>query len=152
MTVQKEKITPLKVALSFIVGVGFVLLLKDVVTKYIDSSFQPAIFGLIAMSGEYIGRFLIGLFSLDIRIKVIIDFIFEKIAKILGMGKLFSNLLSITIGTGLIYFGVSLEFSEWMRIFLIMIGIIMVFSRDTLISRTGKIIDGALNFFTKKKE
>lgn len=151
IAMKKEKITLFRVILSFIIGVGFVFLLKDIVLEYVNETFQPAMFGIIGMSGEYIGRFLISIFSLDIRIKVIIDYIVEAMAKILGMGKLFSNILSVIIGIGLIYFGVILEFSEWMRIFLIITGISMVFSRDTLISRIDKIIDGAIGFFSKKQ-
>lgn len=150
MTMEKEKITFFKVVLSFISGISFVYLLQYPVKSLVHESWQPLVISLIAMSGESIGRFLITKFNLDTILKSCINYIVELIGNLLGMGRVFKNLLSTLIGSGLIYAGVYFEFSDIIRAFLILTGIILVFSKDTLFSRFGNIIDSLTGFFTKK--
>lgn len=67
------------------------------------------------------------------------------------MERIFKNIISTVIGIVLIFSGINMEFSDWIRVFLILIGIVMIFSKDTLISKIGKIIDSVISFFNKKE-
>lgn len=150
MIMEKEKITFFKVVLSFVSGISFVYLLQYPVKNLVSDYWQPLVISLIAMSGEYIGRLLITRFNIDFIIKSAINYFVEFISNLLGMGRVFKNLLSTIIGIGLIYAGVYFEFSDLIRAFMVLVGIILVFSKDTLFSRLGSIIDSATGFFTKK--
>lgn len=151
VTMDKEKITIFNVVLSFITGIGFVFLLKYPIQHYAPQDMQPVLYGITAMSGEYIGKIIISIFRVDIRIKIIIEYIEELITNLLGMGRVFKNLISTVIGGGLLFAGIKMEFSDWIRVFFVMIGIIMIFSKDTLFSRLGTMLDSATSFLGGKK-
>lgn len=138
--------------LSFITGIGFVFLLKTPIQSYAPSDIQPILYGITAMSGEYIGKVIISMFRVDLRIKIIIEYLENIIANLLGMDRIFKNLVSTLIGGVLIFAGIRLEYSDLIRAFFVIIGIIMIFSKDILFSRLGKILDSAMQFFGWKKE
>lgn len=152
VTMEREKLTFFNVVLSFITGIGFVFLLKYPIQTYSPQDFHPALFGITAMCGEYIGKLLISMFKVDIRLKIIIEHIEDFLTNLLGMGRIFKNLVSTLIGGALIFAGIKMEFSDWIRVFFVMVGIVMIFSKDTLLSRLGKILDSATSFLISKKQ
>jgi len=149
VTMEKEKITLFRVILSLITGVGFVYLLQGPIVATIMIEYQPLAYGLLAMSGEYIGKFMINRFNLDKIISTIVNKFLVYATNLTGMKIIFHNFLSTILGMGMIYASIMMEFEIWFRIFLILLGIILVFSKDTLFSRLGKLIDNVFNYFNK---
>lgn len=149
---EKEKLTFLKVFISLIIGIGFVYLLQQPVKNLIPEHYQPLMFGLIAMSGETLGRFITKLYSIDIVISSIYKNLINYITKLTGMERIFKNIVSTILGIAFIYFAISKSFDNWIIIFLIMMGVLLIFSKDTLFSKLGKFIDTVLQYFAKKNE
>lgn len=148
--VEKEKLTFIKVLISVLIGLGFVLLLQYPIKHTINEHYQPLIYGLVAMSGETLGRFITNIYHIDYFLMILWKNIINFLSNITGMGIIFKNILSTILGISLIYYGITGKFSDWIIIFLIILGVILLFSKDTLFSRLGKLIDTVLNNFTHK--
>lgn len=150
IVVAEEKLTFLRVTISIIVGLSFVLLLQHPIKSLIDETYQPLTYGLIAMCGETFGRILTKIYNIDNIISVIYKNLVEYLSNLTGMGVIFKNILSTIIGLGLLFVGIKFEFSDWIRVFMVLLGVILIFSKDTLFSRFGKLLDTVFSHFNKK--
>lgn len=152
VTMYKEKMTICRVILSIITGVLFVYLLLNPIQNNIGTDYQPLAYAIVAMSGESLGKLLINKFDIDLMVSKVIDKVTTFLSDVTGMKVIFKNLASTAIGIILMYAGIKMEFSDWIRVFLILLGLILLFSKDTLFIRLGNILDTALNYFGKKKD
>jgi hypothetical protein len=147
--IDRERITFLKVFISLIIGIGFVYLFQHPVKVIISEDYQPLAFGLIAMSGETFGRFLTKLWNLDNIIYVFYINITNYLTNLTGMKSIFQNIISTILGFVFIYFAFQKGIDIWLSIFFSLLGIILIFSKDTLFSKLGKLIDTVFKYFSK---
>lgn len=70
---SKEKITPLRAVLSYIVGIGVTYLVYPLVMEYSSENMQPMFIAIIAMSGEKISEFIIYKWNIDFFLTSIMD-------------------------------------------------------------------------------
>ena len=82
--VRKEKITPLRAILSYIVGILMSYLLYPMIFKYSAQDFVPFFIATIAMSGEKISEFLIYKWNVDALLTAIANVLKDIILKFLG--------------------------------------------------------------------
>ena len=80
----KEKITPLRAILSYVIGILSSYLTYPMILEYSSQNMQPMFIAIIAMSGEKIGEFIIYKWNIDLFLTSILEAFRLALLKIIG--------------------------------------------------------------------
>lgn len=75
---DREKMTLKKIMWAYITGIGFTMLLYPLIHEYVEESWKVPIAGLVAISGEKIGVYLVYKFNFEIFITSFLDLLLSK--------------------------------------------------------------------------
>ena len=81
--IKREKMTVLKVILSFVTGIGCAYFTYPFVFDNVEDNYLPLIVGIVSISGEKIAEYLIYKFNVDLFLTSIIDAVRQIIIKTL---------------------------------------------------------------------
>lgn len=80
---SKERITPLRAILSYVVGIGITYLSYPIVLEYSSENMTPMFIAIIAMSGEKISEFVIYKWNIDFFLTSILEAFREFLVKLI---------------------------------------------------------------------
>jgi len=78
---SKERITPLRAILSYVVGIGITYLSYPIVLQYSSENMTPMFIAIIAMSGEKIAEFIIYKWDIDTLLTGLLNLLFSSFKK-----------------------------------------------------------------------
>jgi hypothetical protein len=81
--VKKEKITFMRVILSFIIGIGCAYFVFPFCENQVKAEFMPLLIGLVSISGEKISEYVIYKWNVDYFLTSIIDAVREVIIRLI---------------------------------------------------------------------
>lgn len=81
---KKEKMTPLKVILSYITGIGGAYLAYHVIKNNVDENLMPLTIAIVSISTEKIAEYLIYKWNIDYFLTSIIEAIRQFIIKLIS--------------------------------------------------------------------
>ena len=81
--VKKEKITFMRVIMSFIIGIGCAYFVFPFADNTVKNEYVPLLVGMVSISGEKISEYVIYKWNIDFFLTSIIDAIREAIVKVI---------------------------------------------------------------------
>jgi hypothetical protein len=81
--VKKEKLTFMRVIMSFIIGIGCAYFIFPFADNHVKQEYIPLLVGMVSISGEKISEYIIYKWNIDFFLTSIIDAIREGIIKII---------------------------------------------------------------------
>lgn len=81
--IRKEKMTVIRVILSFIIGIGCAYFVFPFVDTHVENRYLPLMVGVVSISGEKIAEYFIYKLNVDMFLTAIVDAIREFVIKII---------------------------------------------------------------------
>ena len=78
---QRDRLTPLRIILAYIIGIGVAWLCSPVIFKVVSSDYAPMILATVAITGDKIAEYLIYKFNVDGFLAAVVDTIINSIRK-----------------------------------------------------------------------
>lgn len=120
-------------------------MLSPLITDLTNKNFHTIIIASVAIFSEKTGEYIISRWKIDVWFTALFMTIKSVANNIIGLSRVFSNFLSTIIGIGIIYYALNYELSDTIRMLLVVVGIGLIFSKDTLLRKIWGFIDKTKN-------